>query len=39
MKKERGWKVSLLIFGVVSVLAFAVGWLLNRLLLATGVLG
>ncbi len=39
MKKERGWKVSLLIFVVVTTLAFAVGWLLNRLLLATGVLG
>jgi ferrous iron transport protein B len=39
MKKERGWKVSLLIFLVVTALAFAVGWLLNRLLLATGVLG
>jgi ferrous iron transport protein B len=39
MKKERGWKVSLIIFVLVTVLAFAVGWALNRLLLATGVLG
>lgn len=38
MKKERGWKVSLLIFLVVTFLAFAVGWGLNRLLLASGVL-
>jgi ferrous iron transport protein B len=39
MKKERGWQVALLIFLLVSFLAFAVGWLLNRLLLMTGVLG
>jgi len=39
MKKERGWKVSLIIFVLVTALAFAVGWSLNRLLLATGVLG
>ena len=39
MKKERGWKVSLIIFVLVTALAFAVGWALNRLLLATGVLG
>jgi ferrous iron transport protein B len=39
MKKERGWKVSLIIFLVVTGLAFAVGWSLNRLLLATGILG
>jgi ferrous iron transport protein B len=36
MKKERGWKVSLLIFVFVTVVAFAVGALLNQLLLATG---
>lgn len=38
MKKERGWKVSLGIFGFVSLLAFSSGWALNLLLLATGVL-
>jgi ferrous iron transport protein B len=36
MKKERGWQVSLLIFAVVTSVAFAGGWGLNRLLLATG---
>ncbi|MHB8708594.1 MAG: ferrous iron transport protein B [Desulfuromonadales bacterium] len=39
MKKERGWKVSLIIFVLVTALAFSVGWALNRLLLTTGVLG
>jgi ferrous iron transport protein B len=39
MKKERGWKVSLVIFALVTTLAFTAGWGLNRLLLATGVLG
>jgi ferrous iron transport protein B len=39
MFKERGWKVSLMIFGMVSLIAFATGFLLNRLLLATGLLG
>jgi ferrous iron transport protein B len=39
MKKERGWQVALLIFAVVTVLAFSVGFGLNRLLLATGILG
>ena len=39
MKKERGLKVSLLIFVLVSTIAFGSGWLLNRLLLATGWLG
>lgn len=38
MKKERGWKVSLGIFFLVTGLAFSVGWLLNRLLLLTGLL-
>ncbi len=38
MKKERGWKVSLYIFFMVTGLAFAVGWLLNKFLLATGFL-
>ncbi|MEZ4600439.1 MAG: ferrous iron transport protein B [Syntrophotaleaceae bacterium] len=36
MKKERGWKVALSIFLFVSLLAFSVGWLLNRLLSVTG---
>lgn len=38
MKKERGFKVSLLIFVFVSVCAFASGWALNKFLLATGLL-
>jgi ferrous iron transport protein B len=38
MKKERGWKVSLGIFFLVTLLAFLVGWLLNQLLLLTGLL-
>ncbi|GAB4163611.1 MAG: ferrous iron transport protein B [Geothermobacteraceae bacterium] len=38
MKKERGWKASLAIFVVVTLLAFGVGFVLNRLLLFTGVL-
>lgn len=38
MKKERGWKVSLSIFFMVTGLAFTVGWLLNKLLLTTGFL-
>jgi ferrous iron transport protein B len=36
MKKERGWRVSLLIFAVVTAIAFGGGWGLNRLLLFTG---
>jgi len=36
MKKERGWKVALLIFALVTVLAFATGYGLNQLLLVTG---
>lgn len=36
MKKERGFKVSLLIFVFVSLLAFASGWTLNKFLLLTG---
>ena len=36
MKKERGWKASLLIFAVVTAIAFGGGWGLNRLLLFTG---
>ncbi len=38
MKKERGWKVSLAIFGFVSLLAFSSGWALNLLLQSTGIL-
>ncbi|MDO3379610.1 ferrous iron transport protein B [Geoalkalibacter halelectricus] len=38
MQKERGWRVSLGILVFVSVLAFTAGALLNRLLLAGGVL-
>ncbi|PLX84077.1 MAG: ferrous iron transport protein B [Desulfuromonas sp.] len=38
MKKERGLKVSAGIFMFVSVFAFSAGWLLNILLLATGLL-
>ena len=38
MQKERGWKTSLQIFLLVTGLAFTVGWALNRLLLATGIL-
>jgi len=39
MFKERGWKVSLMIFGIVSLIAFASGFLLNQLLVATGRVG
>src|SRR5210317_486803 len=38
MQKERGWKTSLVIFFLVTGLAFGAGWLLNKLLLTTGVL-
>ncbi|RME32980.1 MAG: ferrous iron transport protein B, partial [Deltaproteobacteria bacterium] len=38
MKKERGWKASLGIFLVVTLLAFGAGFSLNRLLLAVGLL-
>lgn len=36
MKKERGWKVSLGIFLMVTLLAFVVGWCLNIVLGFTG---
>jgi ferrous iron transport protein B len=36
MKKERGWKVSLGIFLLVTLLAFTVGWCLNVALGLTG---
>ncbi|MGB4599525.1 MAG: ferrous iron transport protein B [Trichlorobacter sp.] len=39
MKKERGWQVSLGIFGLVSLLAFGTGYLLNQFLVATRWLG
>lgn len=38
MQKERGWKTSLTIFFIVTGLAFGVGWSLNQVLLATGLL-
>jgi ferrous iron transport protein B len=38
MQKERGWRVSMIIFLLVTVLAFSVGFGLNRLLLITGIL-
>jgi len=38
MKKERGFRVSMVIFVFVSVLAFSCGWLLNKILLNTGLL-
>jgi ferrous iron transport protein B len=38
MQKERGWKTSLMIFLIVTSLAFGVGWLLNRVLMVTGIL-
>ncbi len=38
MKKERGLRVSFSIFMFVSVLAFGCGWVLNRFLLASGLL-
>jgi ferrous iron transport protein B len=38
MKKERGTKVALSIGLFVSLLAFGSGWLLNELLLHTGIL-
>lgn len=38
MQKERGWKTSLAIFFLVTGMAFAVGWSLNKFLLMTGLL-
>jgi ferrous iron transport protein B len=38
MQKERGWKVSLVIFTFVTVFAFVFGCLLNFVLLETGIL-
>ena len=38
MQKERGWKTSLTIFFLVTGMAFAVGWALNKFLLMTGLL-
>jgi ferrous iron transport protein B len=38
MQKERGWRTSLVIFFLVTGLAFSVGWALNKFLLMTGVL-
>lgn len=39
MKRERGLKVALAIGIFVSLFAFGSGWVLNRFLLATGILG
>ncbi len=36
MKKERGWKLSIIIFVFVTLVAFFVGALLNQLLLISG---
>jgi len=38
MLKERGFKVSLLIFVFVTLMAFSSGWFLNRFLISTGLL-
>jgi ferrous iron transport protein B len=38
MKKERGWKVAIMIGLFVSVFAFGSGWVLNKFLLVTGIL-
>jgi ferrous iron transport protein B len=38
MQKERGWRTSLMIFFLVTGMAFTVGWSLNKLLLMTGIL-
>ena len=38
MQKERGWRTSLVIFFLVTGLAFSVGWSLNGFLLMTGIL-
>jgi ferrous iron transport protein B len=38
MQKERGWRTSLAIFFLVTGLAFATGWALNKFLLMSGIL-
>ncbi len=38
MQKERGWRTSLVIFFLVTGMAFTVGWSLNKFLLMTGIL-
>ncbi|MGK2906835.1 MAG: ferrous iron transport protein B [Desulfuromonadales bacterium] len=38
MQKERGWRASLMIFFLVTGMAFGVGWSLNKFLLLTGIL-
>jgi ferrous iron transport protein B len=38
MQRERGWRTALLIFFIVTGLAFSVGWSLNQFLLTTGIL-
>ena len=37
MRKERGWKVTLAMSGVILAVAFVVGWTLNQLLQLSGV--
>jgi ferrous iron transport protein B len=36
MRKERGWKVTLAMSGVIVAVAFVVGWTLNQLLSVSG---
>ncbi len=38
MQKERGWRTSLMIFFLVTGMAFSVGWALNKFLLMTEIL-
>ncbi|MBE0577356.1 MAG: ferrous iron transport protein B [Desulfuromonadales bacterium] len=38
MQKERGWRTSLMIFFMVTGMAFTVGWSLNKALMLTGIL-
>lgn len=37
MRKERGWKVTLAMSGVILAVAFVVGWTLNQVLSVSGV--
>ncbi|MGW8313717.1 MAG: nucleoside recognition domain-containing protein, partial [Desulfuromonadales bacterium] len=38
MQKERGWRTCLVIFLLVTGMAFSTGWALNKILILTGVL-
>jgi ferrous iron transport protein B len=38
MQKERGWRTSLMIFFLVTGMAFSVGWALNKFLLMAAIL-